>query len=92
MTPLSPDALEMDGALRGLAAGEVMALPIAYAPGNASERARLLDQFGRIVAELRDAGWSLDTHVRRPPNGEVFAIEPTGPPPPAPALPTSQED
>jgi hypothetical protein len=86
MTIIAPDAAAIDEQLRTLPEDEVLALLIPYQRQH--DRARAINHFDQIVAQLRAAGWSLKTGIHRKPDGEIFAIEPIA----APSNTTSQED
>lgn len=91
MTALSPDAQHVAGRLAEVVAGnsdEVVSLVVPYQsqPG----RIAAINTFDRVVAELRAAGWQLETRIDRAPNGEAYSIEPLSRP--DPEDPPNQED
>jgi hypothetical protein len=80
---LAAEAAQLDAELRSLDPEEVITFLVPFGQAQVA-RARALDHFAGIVAELRRAGWRLTTSVHRTTRGEVYAIEPQSAPPTRP--------
>jgi hypothetical protein len=73
MTALSAGAkLALDRLLE-MEAGEVLAVPLPHGL-SAAERQHELDTHQAVVAELRAAGWPIETERYGSDNGEVLTI------------------
>jgi hypothetical protein len=48
-----------------------LVVPFGVSP---SDRARLIDEFSSVVAELRQAGWTVNTTTNRAENGEALTL------------------
>jgi hypothetical protein len=67
----SAAAIEVADHLSRLGADEVYALLVPFQPRQ-DDRARALDHYADVVAELREAGWELETGVRPTPTGDAL--------------------
>lgn len=70
---LSIHAQQLEAMLIDCEEGEVASMILPFDPS--VDRPRSLDRHSRAVAELRGAGWHLNTRVDRADNGEVLSVE-----------------